>query len=283
MIIGGSKKDVIEHIKSLTEKELFNDKAELTDPVLSSEELNNYLNKFYKNNHGISHFFKNKIIYNNLNKIEKKLDIKIKGDDILKDINLNKGAIITCNHFNPLDSLPILKLAKSLNKKLYVVIQDTNLALPEKLGFLMNNMNSIPITNSPSYINNIFIKEIKKVLDKGNLVLIYPEQEMWFNYRKPRPFKRGAYQFAYMLDVPIISLFTKITSSDKDDNEEFYETGYELNVLGIIKKDDSLPLKSGAITMMNKDYELKKGAYEHLYNKKLDYKFSYDDIAGFKY
>ena len=38
-------------------------------------------------------------------------------------------------------------------------------------------------------------------LKNGDIVLIYPEEEMWFNYRLPRPCKRGAYQFAHELDV----------------------------------------------------------------------------------
>ena len=34
--------------------------------------------------------------------------------------------------------------------------------------------------------------------------------------------------------------------------------------------------------MAKKDYEQKKETYEKAYNKKLDYKFSYKDIAGYK-
>ncbi|WP_372747044.1 1-acyl-sn-glycerol-3-phosphate acyltransferase [Lactobacillus johnsonii] len=53
------------------------------------------------------------------------------------------GAIVTTNHFKQTDSLPIKKLANRCHKKLYVVIEDSNLKLPGFFGFLMNNINAI--------------------------------------------------------------------------------------------------------------------------------------------
>ena len=35
--------------------------------------------------------------------------------------------------------------------------------------------------------------------------------------------------------------------------------------------------------MLNEDYEWKKQAYENVYHKKLEYTFSADDIAGYKW
>ena len=80
--------------------------------------------------------------------------------------------------------------------------------------------------------------------------MIYPEQEMWFNYRKPRYLKPGAYYYASKYNVPIISCFIEIID------------------------------KENAAWMSERDYSQKKEAYEKAYNKKLDYKFEDDDIAG---
>lgn len=41
-----------------------------------------------------------------------------------------------------------------------------------------------------------FPQRIKSVLDNNQIVIIYPEQEMWSNYCKPRPLQRGAYYYA---------------------------------------------------------------------------------------
>lgn len=63
-------------------------------------------------------------------------DIQVNGAEKLKNVDLSKGAIITSNHFNPLDTFIIRKLVeKVLKKDLYIVIQDTNLAMPGSLGF----------------------------------------------------------------------------------------------------------------------------------------------------
>ena len=211
-------------------------------------------------------------------------DITIKGLENLKDLDLSKGAIITSNHFNPLDTFIIRKLVeKVLKKDLYIVIQDTNLAMPGSLGFLMNYTNTIPVSKSPTYLAGTFKENLRKILSDGNIVLIYPEEEMWFNYRKIRPLKRGAYQYAAILNVPVISCFTKIIDTDILDNEEFNKTIYELNVLGYIYPDKDISPRVNSINMLNEDYTWKKRSYEEAYNKSLDYTFSKDDIAGYRW
>ena len=222
MIIGGSKKEVIRNIETnIINKEL-NRKVEVNDAVMSDEEITKLINKFYKNkskkfSYTIKHMIANMTISKYMKLLDK--DITIKGLENLKDLDLSKGAIITSNHFNPLDTFIIRKLVeKVLKKDLYIVIQDTNLAMPGSLGFLMNYTNTIPVSKSPTYLAGTFKENLRKILSDGNIVLIYPEEEMWFNYRKIRPLKRGAYQYAAILNVPVISCFTKIIDTDILDN-----------------------------------------------------------------
>lgn len=287
MIIGGSKKEVIKNIETnIINKEL-NRKVEVNDAVMSDEEITKLINKFYKNkskkfSYTIKHMIANMTISKYMKLLDK--DITIKGLENLKDLDLSKGAIITSNHFNPLDTFIIRKLVeKVLKKDLYIVIQDTNLAMPGSLGFLMNYTNTIPVSKSPTYLAGTFKENLRKILSDGNIVLIYPEEEMWFNYRKIRPLKRGAYQYAAILNVPIISCFTKIIDTDILDNEEFNKTIYELNVLGYLYPDKDISPRVNSINMLNEDYTWKKRSYEEVYNKSLDYNFSKDDIAGYRW
>lgn len=287
MIIGGSKKEVIKNIETnIINKEL-NRKVEVNDAVLSDEEITKLINKFYKNkskkfSYTIKHMIANMTISKYMKLLDK--DITIKGLENLKDLDLSKGAIITSNHFNPLDTFIIRKFVeKVLKKDLYIVIQDTNLAMPGSLGFLMNYTNTIPVSKSPTYLAGTFKENLRKILSDGNIVLIYPEEEMWFNYRKIRPLKRGAYQYAAILNVPVISCFTKIIDTDILDNEEFNKTIYELNVLGYLYPDKDISPRVNSINMLNEDYNLKKRSYEEAYNKSLDYTFSKDDIAGYRW
>ncbi len=284
MIIGGSKKEVIKNIqKNIKDNEL-NKKVEVNDPVLSDEELDNALNNFYKiRKNKLLFYIKSRPAFQMVSSVGKNLDstIKIEGLENIKDIN--NGAIITSNHFNPLDNLTIRKLIKERYKKnIYIVIQDTNLAMPGEVGYLMNYLNTIPICKRPSYIINTFRPELKRILDKNNYVLIYPEEEMWFNYRKPRPCKRGAYQFAAEANKPIISCFVEMIDTNVSDNDEFNKVNYIVHVLKPIYPDSSISVRENSKRMAEIDYNQKKEAYEKTYHKKLDYTFSKDDIAGLK-
>lgn len=285
MIIGGSKKEVINNIKKNIENNELNKKVEIGDPNLSEDEIQKYINNFYKNKKKLSYFFKNKIANKTVKKISKELypDIKINGLEKLDLADLSNGAIITSNHFNPLDSYNIRKIVEEkLHKKLYIVVQDTNLAMPGFLGFLFNNIEVIPLSKSPNYIIKKFVPELKKILSKGDFILIYPEEEMWFNYRLPRPCKRGAYQFAHELDVPVISCFVKMIDTDKTDNDEFNKVKYEVSINKVIYPEAGESVKSDSRKMAEVDYEARKKAYEDAYNKKLNYAFDISDIAGWK-
>lgn len=285
MIIGGSKKEVINNIKKNIENNELNKKVEIGDPNLSDDEIQKYIDDFYKNKKKLSYFIKNKIANKTVKKMSKEIypDIKINGLEKLDLVNLSNGAIITSNHFNPLDSYNIRKIVEEkLHKKLYIVVQDTNLAMPGFLGFLFNNIEVIPLSKSPNYIIKKFVPELKKVLVKGNIVLIYPEEEMWFNYRLPRPCKRGAYQFAHELDVPVISCFVKMIDTDKADNDEFNIVKYEVSINKVIYPEAEESIKSDSRKMAEVDYEARKKAYEDAYNKKLKYEFDISEIAGWK-
>lgn len=77
----------------------------------------------------------------------------------------------------------VLLLNEVCKKRLYIIGQETNLAMTGMIGFFMNYSDIIPISNQISYMKKEFPEVIKEKLQKGNLILIYPEQEMWFNYK----------------------------------------------------------------------------------------------------
>ena len=194
------------------------------------------------------------------------------------------GAIVTSNHFDQLDALTINCLAKKMHRNLSIVIEDTNLMLPGFFKYLMNYIGTIPLVNTANYIGNDFFDHLHTALDQEKWVLIYPEQEMWWNYRKPRKLQRGAYYFAAKQNVPIISIFVEIRNTEKIEkkNPNFYQTQYIVHVLPVIFPDVTLSLKANSEKMMQKDYQQKVKAYERIYQKKLDYDFTSWDIAGWR-
>ena len=280
-MIGVSKDKVISNIKKATENGEYNKKVEIEDPNLTQKQEEQIIKTYINNQGKILYKIKTKIariIISVATKIINK-ETKIVGIENIKDINT--GAIITSNHFNPLDNLIIQKLIKKLGKKrLYIVSQVSNFAMDGFIGFLMNYSDTIPLSKQVSFMKKQFAKLIKDKLKKNDYILIYPEEEMWYNYRKPRPLKQGAYYFAAKNNVPIISCFTEIIDEDKKYNYEFYAVKHILHVLPPIYPDPNKSAKENSIEMMQKDYEQKKNAYESSYNKKLDYTFSKEDIAG---
>lgn len=272
---------VIDNIKINISNENFNDKVEVDDPNLSDDEKRKILKDFIEYRNTFAYKIKkciNRMMVDSatwcLNRTT-----EIKGIENIK--NIKGAAIITSNHFNPIDNTIIRNFTKKLKKKrLYIISQETNLAMSGIIGFLMKYADIIPISSERKYMGNTFPKLIQERIDNDDFVLIYPEQEMWFNYRKPRPLKRGAYYYAAKYNIPIISCFIEIRDLEEMETEEFHKVKYILHILKPICVDENKSIKENSERMCEIDYMQKKEAYEKAYGKELDYKFESGDIAG---
>lgn len=199
-------------------------------------------------------------------------------------LRVEGGAIVTSNHYNPTDSTPIRILAKHLNKekKLHISIQESNAFMSGTFGFLMKNCNTHPFSASAEYMVKNLKPAIEKILEKESLFLIYPEQEMWFNYKKPRPLRDGAYHYAALFGVPIIPTFTEmVTLGGERDSDGLLPVKHILHILPPIYPNSRLSVRENRAIMQSIDYNLKKKCYESVYNIPLDYSFVPEkDIAG---
>lgn len=284
MILGDNRVDVIKNIKTFAQNGEFHKKVELNDPVITAEESRAITQSFIENRTDIIYKVKSYFAVT-LAKIATKLinkDTKIIGlEKIPNDIG---GALITSNHFSPLENTVIRHLTNNLKRsKLGIISQTSNFAMKGPIGFLMNYADTIPISTEPRYLARDFLSVLKeKLVDKKQMVLLYPEQEMWFNYRKPRPPKNGAYFYCAKLNVPIISCFVEMIDLNEDDTDEFKKVRYVLHVLDVLYPDENKTPKENTEYLSELDYNLKKECYEKVYNKKLSYDFEPTDIAGWK-
>ena len=285
MIFGDNREAVIKNIQKAANKRDFTAKAEIGDPQMTLDERLKLVNDYWKNRKSFSSKINNQIGHAMLTTFAKTLagSTEFKGLENLNNLPIG-GAIVTANHFNQIDSFSIKLLANKMHHQLSIVIEDTNLMLPGFFRYLMNYVGTIPLVQSASYIGNVFPKHLSNALAKNNWVLIYPEQEMWWNYRKPRKLQRGAYYFAAKQNVPVISLFIEIRDLPKIEKKDsnFYETKYIVHVLQPIFPDVSLSANENAHKMMEQDYQQKVAAYEKIYGKKLNYDFTDWDIAGWR-
>ena len=211
---------------------------------------------------------------------ENKLIIKeIKGIENLQSVR--SGAIITCNHFNPFDSFTVEKVfriaGQDRNKKLFKVIREGNYTnFPGLYGFFFRNCDTLPLSSNKRTMME-FIKAIDVILKRGDFVLVYPEQSMWWNYRKPKPLKKGAFNFAARSKVPVIPIFITMEDSDLIGEDGFPIQEYTVNIGKAIYPDCNLSEKENTVMMMDKNYDVWKQVYEDFYGVKLEYDILEDD------
>ena len=205
---------------------------------------------------------------------DNKLIIKdIKGLENLQSVK--SGAIITCNHFNPYDSFTVEKVfrisGQSKNKKLFKVIREGNYTnFPCIYGFFFRNCDTLPLSSNKETMKE-FIKAVDVILKRGDFILVYPEQSIWWNYRKPKPLKNGAFNFAARSKVPVIPVFITMEDSEFVGEDGFPIQEYTVNIGKPIYPDANNSEKENTIMMRDKNYETWKEIYEDFYGIPLEY------------
>ena len=233
-----------------------------------------YLNK--KSSSKIKNVIANragKRFLNNLLKEDKLIIKEIKGLENLK--NIETGAILTCNHFNPFDSFAIEKTFREAGqdktKKLYKVIREGNYTnFPGLYGFFFRNCDTLPLSSNIETMK-AFMKAVDEILKRKDFILIYPEQSMWWNYKKPKPLKIGAYKFAARNSVPVIPIFITMQDSSIIGEDGFFVQEYIINIGKPIYPDENLSEKENANIMREKNAEIWKEIYEDFYKIPLEY------------
>lgn len=187
---------------------------------------------------------------------------------------LESGAVLTCNHFNAFDSFAMQMAyeASGQDKRaLFRVIREGNYtAFPGFYGYLMRNYNTLPLSSNNKVMQE-FMRATSLLLQKGHFVLIYPEQSMWWNYRKPKPLKKGGYYIAAKNNVPVLPCFITMEDSNICGEDGFYVQEYTIHVSEPIYPNAEKTIKENTIDMMEKNAEVWKNIYETAYGIPLTY------------
>lgn len=183
------------------------------------------------------------------------------------------GKILTCNHFNPCDNYAVwVALRDYMNgKKLYKVIREGNYTNPPKpFGLFMRHCNTLPLSSQVATVKK-FMAATKTLLQRGETILIYPEQSMWWNYRKPRPMQDGAFSLAVRNNAPVVPIFITLQDGDTIDGDGFFVQEYTLNILPAIYPDATLSGAEAKEKMKNENYGAWVKVYEDFYGIPLTY------------
>lgn len=187
---------------------------------------------------------------------------------------LHSGAVITCNHFNAFDSfaMQIAYEASSQEKRrFYRVVREGNYTnFPGFYGMLMRNCYTFPLSSNKETMKK-FMYSMDAVLSNGDFMLIYPEQSMWWNYRKPKPLKKGAYTFAAKNNVPVLPCFITMEDSDILGDDGFYVQEYTIHIAEAIYPESGKTKAQNVEMMRRKNFEIWKNIYETAYGEELVY------------
>lgn len=185
----------------------------------------------------------------------------------------DRGAIITTNHFNAYDNYAVFKaIEKQLGRRrLYKIIREGNYTSFSGIyGFFFRHCNTLPLAADHKAFRE-FRQSIPVLLERGEKILIYPEQGMWWNYRKPRPLKPGAFHLAAGAGVPVLPFFLSMEDTDCIGEDGFPIQAYTVHILPAIEPDPALTVRENAELMCNYNYDVWKKTYEDFYEIPLTY------------
>jgi lipopolysaccharide biosynthesis glycosyltransferase len=272
-----NRKQILEKIAQYEKEGRFSEDVEEDPPapVLMSDDIE-YLPNNITSKMQTKYAFKMARWFVNLLIRKKQLIIKeITGEENLRELKKNKvGAVITCNHFNAYDSFAIqlaFEAAGVRRRKMYRVIREGNYTgFPGFYGFLMRHCYTLPLSSNRDTMKK-FMSAVDTVLQKGDYVLVYPEQSMWWNYRKPKPLQKGAFTFAARNNKPVVPVFITMNDSPIVDKDGFHVQEYSIHICPPIYPDPEKKQADNVQEMKNKNYEVWKKVYEETYGIPLTY------------
>ena len=124
------------------------------------------------------------------------------------------------------------------------------------------------------------MKAVDTILQRKDFILIYPEQSMWWNYKKPKPLKDGAFKFAVRNDVPVLPIFITMEDSSIIQDDGFPVQKYTINIEKPIYPDKNLNKKQNINMMRDKNFDVWKNIYENFYDIPLEYETITENVKN---
>lgn len=205
--------------------------------------------------------------------LERKKDVILHKAEGLEHLSGVQGAVITCNHFHPMDSFIMQRIFDDSKhpKRLYRVIKEGNYTnFPGFYGFMMRNCDTLPLSSNMNTMKK-FLKAVEQVLSEGNCLLIYAEQSLWWNYRKPKPLQPGAFDIAVKNNVPIVPVFITMTDSDRVGADGYPIQEYTPHIGVPIYPENGLRRKETRDKLKEQTEQFNRETYERIYGIPLIY------------
>lgn len=137
--------------------------------------------------------------------------LEFKNKEVLKQCR-NTGYFMYGNHTQKVLD-PFIPTLGNFPKKCHIVAHPDNVAIPV-LGNFNKMMGGFPIPSDIKAAKN-FLDAMDKLIQKGNVISIYPEAHVWPYYTKIRDFVSTSFKYPVKLDKPVYA-FTTTYSKRKE-------------------------------------------------------------------
>ena len=205
-------------------------------------------------------------------------NMQVVGEENLKGLE-NTGLIFTSNHFSPFESeiVRMASLKVGGKHRFHAVTREGNFFMEGPFGFLLKYCDTLPLSQDVGTMR-LFSRAVSTLLEEKAHILIYPEQSMWFHYRKPRPLREGPFRIAAKQGVPVVPCF--VTLHDCGDWEEngMPHVHYTLHILPPLFPDPEKSVRENSREMLSRNQALTRQVYEETYGVPLT--FSYNEHDG---
>ena len=210
-----------------------------------------------------------------------RMGLRIKGRKNLKKHKeeIKKGVISICNHVHMWDYIGVMCAIRPHKPKLLAWANN----IRGENSFLIRHVGGIPVPDDNMKGTMAYFDAIKKLLNSGGWLHLYPEGSMWEYYAPIRPFKRGAAFFACAYNKPILPLAYSYRRPNWIRRKIFHQIAcFTLTIGEPVYPNEELSIKEREVDLINRAHaamcELarinpEENIYESLYNnsKRIDY------------
>ena len=187
----------------------------------------------------------------------------------VKDRKKLKGivaCITTSNHVGYLDA--VLSLRSTGWKRKYIVVAPHN-CKRNFGGAILRSAGVVPLPISFKGTRP-FNEAMDGLAAKKTAIHFYAEQSMWIGYRKPRPYKEGAFYYAERLNVPVVPMLYCFKDS-RGLRKLFHLPKAVIKIGDPVYINTELSPRERKADMAARVFEATKAMYESFYGIPLEY------------
>lgn len=172
------------------------------------------------------------------------------------------NSVVVCNHVHMFDCVIVRQAYK--RKHIYCTAAEFN-NRGDFLGFIMRYSGMMPFSQNHTAQRNMN-QAIETILTaKEGHVLVFPEASEWWYYKKPRPFKPGAFHYAVKHNVPVQPMFITFTDTHRVDKEGNPQPKATLHICPAVYPQEACSRSENKAYLADAAYEAMKRVYERFY------------------